>query len=306
MKWTTLLAPALLFSSAAAHAQDASTNFCALTASDAQSSCHLRARSDNLLALGKCENGATANQRQTCRQQAAATLTEANKQCGLQYAVRLSACQTLGPQPYDPPINPADFTDKIDNPLFPLVPGTAFIYETKTSSGPVKTVFFITRQSRKILGVNTVVVHDGVFTSGKLTEDTFDYFAQDREGNVWYFGEYTEELVDGHPSTLAGTFIAGENGTTPGIVMEAHPEVGDFYRQEFDLGNAEDFARVAALNDTVTVPAGRFTQCLRSTETTPLEPNLKEAKWYAAGIGNVLTKDLVSGETSQLVRIEKR
>ena len=158
----------------------------------------------------------------------------------------------------------------------------------------------------KILGVTTVEVHDTVTVDGQLTEDTLDWFAQDKEGNVWYFGENTMELENGRPSTLAGTFKAGVNRGKPGIVMEAHPTIGDFYRQEFDLGNAEDFAEVKSLSDTVTVPVGTFIQCLRTLETTPLEPDLKEAKWYAPGIGNVLTKDLNTGEKSKLVRIEFR
>jgi hypothetical protein len=212
----------------------------------------------------------------------------------------------MGPQPYDPVIDPSNFVDKIDNPYFPLVPGTVFIYEGQSTGGLVHTEFFVTHKTVQILGVTTVEVHDTVTTNGELTEDTLDWFAQDREGNVWYFGENTMELIGGRPSTLSGTFTAGVDRAKPGIIMEAHPKKRDFYRQEFDLGNAEDFADVKSLSDTVTVPAGTFTQCLRTRETTPLEPDLNEAKWYAPGVGNVLTQDLVSGEKSELIRIESR
>jgi len=212
----------------------------------------------------------------------------------------------MGPQPFDPVIDPANFTDKIDNPYFPLTPGTVFVYEGQTAGGLVHTEFFVTHNTVQILGVTTVEVHDTVTTNGELTEDTLDWFAQDKDGNVWYFGENTMELIGGRPSTLSGTFTSGVNGAKPGIVMEAHPKKGDFYRQEFDLGNAEDFADVKSLSDTVTVPDGTFTQCLRTKETTPLEPDLKEAKWYAPGIGNVLTQDLTNGEKSELIRIEFR
>jgi hypothetical protein len=203
-------------------------------------------------------------------------------------------------------IDPANFSDKIDNPYFPLTPGTVFIYEGHTKDGFVHTEFFVTHKIKQILGVSTVEVHDTVTTNGELTEDTLDWFAQDKEGNVWYFGENTMELIEGRPSTLSGTFTAGVDGAKPGIIMEAHPAIGDFYRQEFALGNAEDFAEVKTLSDTVTGMAGTFTQCLRTRETTPLEPGLKEAKWYAPGVGNVLTKDLTTGEKSELVRIEFR
>ena len=97
-----------------------------------------------------------------------------------------------------------------------------------------------------------------------LAEDTLDWYAQDKEGNVWYFGENTAEFEDGRPVTLAGTFTAGVNNDKPGIIMEANSVVGDFYRQEFSLGNAEDNALVVGLNATVTVPAGTFHHCLKT------------------------------------------
>src|SRR5207237_5165211 len=140
-----------------------------------------------------------------------------------------------------------------------------------------------------------------VFTNGALTEDTLDWFAQDREGNVWYFGENTAELENGLITTISGTFMAGVNGDKPGIVMKAHPAVGDFYRQEFSLGNAEDYGETLNLTSRVVVPYGRFNNCLKSEETTPLEPDALEDKYYASGVGNVLTVDLVSGERDELI-----
>lgn len=284
----------------------ANTDFCQLTSRDARNSCRVAARSDFLLASGKCDNVSDPAGRQDCRLQAQSDSLAAVQACDAEYSVRQTGCQRMGPQPYDPVIDPSNFVDKIDNPYFPLVPGTVFIYEGQTAQGLVHTEFFITRKSKQILGVTTVEVHDTVTTNGELTEDTLDWFAQDRDGNVWYFGENTMELIGGRPSTLSGTFTVGVDRAKPGIIMEAHPKKGDFYRQEFDLGNAEDFADVKSLSDTVTVPAGTFTQCLRTRETTPLEPDLKEAKWYAPGIGNVLTQDLTTGEKSELIRIEFR
>lgn len=281
-------------------------NFCTQTARAALQSCQVGAQSDLLLAQGKCDNVADPAQRKACRQQASADLKDGLDQCKAQQTVRQASCRPLGQQPYDPVIDPANFTDKIDNPMFPLVPGTTFVYEGQTSGGLVHTEFIVTHNTRQILGVTTVEVHDTVTTNGELTEDTLDWLAQDRDGNVWYFGENTEELIGGRPTTLAGTFVAGENGARPGIIMEAHPAIGDFYRQEFDLGNAEDFAEVSNLSATVTVPFGTFTNCLQTTETTPLEPDLHEGKWYAPGVGNILTQDLITGEKSELIRIELR
>ena len=281
-------------------------NFCKLTSQTALRSCQLGVQGDLWLALGKCDNVSDPAERKACKQQAPVDLKDALGQCDAQHSVRQAACQRLGRQPYDPVIDPANFIDTIDNPYFLLTPGTVFVYEGQTKEGLVHTEFFVTRKTKQILGVTTVEVHDTVTTNGELTEDTLDWFAQDKDGNVWYFGENTMELIGGRPSTLAGTFTAGVDGAKPGIIMEAHPAIGDFYRQEFALDEAEDFAEVKSLSDTVTVRAGKFAQCLRTRETTPLEPDLKEAKWYAPGVGNVLTKDLSTGEKSELIRIEFR
>jgi len=291
----------LTFTSTRAAGED---NFCIMTSQAALHSCQVGAQSDFWLAQGKCANVSDPAGRQVCKQQARTARKDALDLCDAQYSVRQDSCQRLGGQPYDPVIDPANFVDKIDNPYFPLTPGTVFIYEGQTEGGLVHTEFFVTHKTKQILGVTTVEVHDTVTTNGELTEDTLDWFAQDKEGNVWYFGENTMELIGGRPSTLEGTFTGGVDGAKPGIIMEAHPTIGDFYRQEFDLGNAEDFADVKSLSDTVTVSAGTFTRCLRTRETTPLEPDLKEAKWYAAGVGNVLTKDLTTGEKSELIRVE--
>ena len=161
----------------------------------------------------------------------------------------------------------------------------------------------MTHRTKVILGFTCIEVHDRVFTDGELTEDTLDWFAQDKEGNVWYFGENTHELEGGLITSIDGTFMAGVNGDKPGIIMKAHPAVGDFYRQEFSLGNAEDLAETLSLTDPVTVPAGAFDNCLKSQETTPLETNLLEHKFYAPGVGNVLTIDANTGDRIELVQI---
>lgn len=210
----------------------------------------------------------------------------------------------IGRRTLRPTIDPANFTTNIDNPYLPLKPGTTYIYEGPTSQGFIRTTFAVTTNTKLIDGVNCVEVHDQVFTDGELTEDTLDWFAQDKDGNVWYFGEDSDELVNGRVSSLGGSWQAGLNGASPGIVMEAHPKVGDFYRQEFLLNTAEDSAGVLDLNQTVKVPAGTFHHCLETAEVTGLEPGALEHKFYAKGVGNVLTVDLVTGDTFPLVEIE--
>jgi len=291
---------------AAAEDDDENGDFCQRTSQAVLRSCRVGAQSDLWLALGKCDNVSDPGDRKACKQQALADSKDVLDSCDAQFSARQAACRRLGGQPYDPVIDPANFVDRIDNPYFPLTPGTLYIYEGRTSEGFVHSEFSVTGKTVQILGVTTVEVHDTVRVNGELTEDTLDWFAQDKDGNVWYFGENTMELVGGRPSTLGGTFTAGVDGAKPGIIMKAHSAIGDFYRQEFALGEAEDFADVIKLSETVTVPAGTFTRCLKTRETTPLEPDLNEAKWFAPGVGNVLTKDLTTGEAIKLVRIEFR
>jgi hypothetical protein len=276
---------------------------CAQTSDDALAACRGVAQSDYKVALGKCVNISDPAARAACQRQAATHLSHALDTCRGGLEVRQVACQKLGPAPYDPVIDPANFVTTINNPLFPLVPGTTFIYEDHFGGNLMRDEFAVTHNTRVIDGVTCVVVHDSVFTNGVLTEDTLDFHAQDTDGNVWYFGENTQELVDGLINTIAGTFMAGVNGDKPGIIMKAHPAVGDFYRQEFSLSNAEDFAETLSLNEVVTVPFGTFNHCLKSQEKSPLEPDVLEDKFYAPGVGNILTVDVHTGERTELVRI---
>jgi hypothetical protein len=278
-----------------------SSNICLKTAADALAACNATAQTNYKTAQGKCINITDPAARRDCEKQAAADRADALSTCQGGFEVRRTACQTFGPAAYDPAIDPANFSTVIDNPFFPLIPGTTFTY--LTPDGVSKDVFAVTHDTRVLDGVTCVVVHDSVFTNNVLTEDTLDFFAQDKQGNVWYFGENTAELEDGLIATIAGSFLSGANNDKPGIIQEAHSAIGDFYRQEFSLQNAEDFAQVVGLNSTVVVPYGTFTNCLKTLETTPLEPDALENKYYAAGVGNVLTVDLVTGERDELVQI---
>jgi hypothetical protein len=278
-------------------------NICQVTSQDGLNSCKKTAQGDNLNAVGMCANISDPQSQQACMQKAKSDYQSALTLCQDQFTSRNLICNKLGGGPYDPTIDPANYTTNIDNPYMPLKPGTTYIYEGPTSAGFIHTEFAVTTNTKLIDGVTCVEVHDQVFTDGVLTEDTLDWFAQDKGGNVWYFGEDSDELVNGRVSSIGGSWQGGVNGASPGIVMEAHPKVGDFYRQEFLLNNAEDSAGVLNLNQTVTVPAGTFHHCLETEEITGLEPGALEHKFYALGIGNVQTIDLVTGDTFPLVQI---
>ena len=276
---------------------------CKETAKAVARACATEARADYAIALGKCANLADPEECKECKAEASDQLKEALAECKDQTDARLEACSKLGPEPYDPVIDPANFGGPINNPYFPLVPGTTYIYEGETESGLEHGEFAVTHNTRVIMGVTCVEVRDTVYVDGEMAEDTLDWFAQDSEGNVWYFGENTYELEDGLITTIDGSFIAGVNGDKPGIVMKAQPMIGDFYRQEFSLGNAEDYAETIGLNESVTVPAGSFGNCLKSQETTPLEPDVLEHKFFAPGVGNVLTIDVNTGDRVELIEV---
>jgi hypothetical protein len=259
--------------------------------------------SDFWLASGICENLSDASARKACKQQASADKEDALQACGDQRDARQAVCKQLGGAPYDPVIDPLNFVDTIDNPLFPLAPGTTFIYEGQTAAGLEHNEVFVSHNTRKILGVTCVEVHDTVKVDDILTEDTLDWYAQDKDGNVWYFGENSKQLADGLVVGLEGSWMAGVDGAKPGIIMEASPAVGDFYRQEFSLGTAEDLAEVTGLNESVDVMGNPVDHCLKTEETSPLEPDALEDKFYCKDIGNVLTNDIAAGETLPLVNI---
>jgi hypothetical protein len=198
-------------------------------------------------------------------------------------------------------IDPTNFVDKIDNPFFPLQPGTTFNYQS--TDGSVVDLFTVTNQTKTILGVECVVVQDNVFTDGKLSETTLDYFAQDKAGNVWYFGEDTKELdANGKVVSTEGTWLSGKHGATPGIIMEASPKVGDQYLQENAPGVAQDHAAVDSLNAHANVPFGNFNHVLETIETTPFDPTTIDHKFYATGVGEVLEFSN-TGERLELVSV---
>lgn len=177
---------------------------------------------------------------------------------------------------------------KIDNKYFPLEPGTTFVYRGKTEDATEGDTVAVTSDTKNIMGVKCVVVNDKVTEDGKLTEQTYDWYAQDNKGNVWYFGEDSREIKNGKVKSTGGSWEAGKDGAKPGIIMPANPKVGETYRQEYYKGEAEDMAKALELDGSATVPQGSFENVLVTDEWTPLEPNIAEHKYYAAGVGNVL------------------
>ena len=192
--------------------------------------------------------------------------------------------------PYSPTIEPSAFTTTIDNPYFPLTPGTRTIYEAATHDGLQRTTTEVTRETKKIMGVDTVVVHDTVTIDNEPREDTLDWYAQDNDGNVWYFGEVTKEFKDGTVDT-AGSFEGGIDGALPGIIMPGRPQIGDQYRQEYAKGVAEDTGEVLSLSGSETTPlTGPAKDLLATKDTDLLDPTGPgDNKYYARGIGLILT-----------------
>jgi uncharacterized membrane protein YkoI len=206
---------------------------------------------------------------------------------------------------YNPQINPADFTTKVDNKYFTLIPGRKFVYEGETEEGAERIEVYTTYETKKVLGVETVVVWDRVWLEGDIIEDTKDWYAQDKEGNVWYFGEDSKELVDGKIVSRAGSWESGVDGAKPGIIMKAKPKVGDSYRQEYYEGEAEDQADILAFGESVRVPYGSFTDCLKTRDCTPLEPDADEYKYYSPEVGGVVLEvGVQTGERVELIEIK--
>ncbi|MEX2236697.1 MAG: hypothetical protein WEB00_04060 [Dehalococcoidia bacterium] len=197
---------------------------------------------------------------------------------------------------YNPEIDPANFVERVDNPYFPLIPGTTFIFEGTSADGAERIEFKVTHDTKEIEGITATVVEDSGFVNGELKEKTLDWFAQDKDGNVWYLGEETSEYENGEVVSTFGSFQYGVDGALPGIVMPADPQVGDRYLQEFYVGEAEDWATVLSIDESVSVPFGDFENCIKAEDINPFEPDVVENKYYCPGVGNVLNLKLQGGD----------
>ena len=185
-------------------------------------------------------------------------------------------------------LRPSDFVARVDNPWFPLRPGSVYRYRGIKERTPMVDVVHVTHRKKTILGVHATVVHDVVSVHGRPEEVTDDWYAQDRHGNVWYFGERTKELNrHGKVISREGSFTAGRNGARAGLYIPGHPRVGTHARQEFFRGHAEDHFRVIDRSARVSVPFVSSRHALRTREWTPLEPGVVDNKYYVRGIGTV-------------------
>ena len=185
-------------------------------------------------------------------------------------------------------VSPNDFSATVDNPYYPLKPGTTYRYRGVKDGKPTIDVYAVSHETKSIEGAPCVAVKDNLYEAGKLEEQTTDWYTQDSKGNVWYFGEATRELnTQGKTTSTEGSWRAGVNGAQPGIFMPANPQPGQSYRQEYHKGHAEDQFKVLDLSSAVTVPAASYRTALLTEETTPLEPGVVDHKYYVRGVGNV-------------------
>lgn len=197
---------------------------------------------------------------------------------------------------YRPELVPADFVDVIDNPYLPFPDGATWRYEG-TSDGERETIdVVVTGERTEIMGISATVVRDTVTVDGKLVEDTYDWYAQDTDGNVWYLGEDVKDYEDGKVVSTAGSWRAGVDDALPGIVMPGAPQAGAAFRQEYLAGEAEDMMTILDVGGRLTVGDRTYDDVIRTRDWTPLEPDVVEEKAYAAGIGKISERKTVGGD----------
>lgn len=202
---------------------------------------------------------------------------------------------------YTMPFDAANFAEPAENPWFPLKPGMSWEYRELDDEGEeeARVIFEVSKATKMIMGVECRVINDRVLEDKRVVEDTLDYFAVDRFGNVWYFGEDSRDYERGKVVSVEGSWLAGAEGAMPGLFLAAEPKVGMVFKQEVSPGQAEDMAQIVAADASVRVRAGKYDNCLRIKEWDPLEPGVVEYKYYARGTGVVLEEEPV-----EKVRVE--
>jgi len=204
-------------------------------------------------------------------------------------------------------LDPSSFTLEIDNRYWPMSPGTRWIYRGTGEGGEQRDVVTVTRETKRVAnGITARVLRDTATEDGEVVEDTFDWYAQDADGNVWYLGEDTAELDGGKVTSRAGSWEAGVDGALPGVVVPAEPADGQAYRQEYYAGEAEDNGEVLSVDEQVEVPAGRYAGALLTKDTSAIETDVVEYKLYAPDVGPALALG-ISGEAGreELLRVER-
>ena len=210
-----------------------------------------------------------------------------------------STMNALFDEPYEPSIDPSDFSELIDNPYLPLTVGNLWTYDGQTEDGLEHIEFKVLNETKIVMGVTCAVVRDTVTVDGELVEDTYDWFAQDSRGNVWYFGEYSTEYEDGKAVSTEGSWEAGVDGAHAGIMMLANPYDSLTYRQEYFEDEAEDMGMVISTDETVTVRGETYRDVIKIKDFTPLDPKAFGYKYYAPGVGVVLEEE--HGERVELI-----
>jgi len=288
---------------------------CSKTSWAAFVACQNEARDDYWIARGNCYNVSDPEARAECFKEALSEFRDAVKECKEQREARLEVCEDIGEAPYDPALDPNDFVDpdniggsKPINQYFPLVPETQWVYVGNTDEGIETITVTVTNGTKEIeypaesgLFFNCRVVRDVVELDGEVIEDTDDWYAQDDEGNIWYFGEISQEFEEGELVGIEGSWKAGVDYAKPGVIMWANPEIGKVYRQEFALGEAEDMGEVISLEGSAAVPAASCNgDCLQTADYTPIEPDVLEYKFYRPGTGLILEVDPETGDRVEL------
>ncbi|MGA1863705.1 MAG: hypothetical protein ACMUHX_01450 [bacterium] len=295
---------------------------CSQTAKAAYMACLNEKRDDDWIAFGNCNNLLDLEARSECFTESRSEFWEAYKECKDQRDARLEICEELGEGPYDPKLKAEDFVDPENigssvtaNRYFPLVSGTQWVYQGESEESTEKITVTVTGDIKEIeypsesgLIFKCAVVLDVVELDGLVIEKTYDWYAQDMVGNVWYFGEISQEFEDGEMVSLEGSWKAGRDYAKPGILMPADPdpEKDNLYRQEFALGDAEDMGEVVNRGEeSVTVPFNGGTtyddDVLKTKDFTPLEPDIFEFKFYVPGVGVVLDVNPDTGERVELM-----
>lgn len=317
--FVAIVATGLLLASPASAQRGA----CSATAWVGANACRFDVRDDRWEGVGICLNESDPEAVQECLEELAEELAEASEECDEVYEARLDLCEAVGEAPYDPPFDPADFDSDFANPTqpnpwYPLGIGNTWDYE-----GGDENIHIVVENATKLIeGVTCITVNDVAREEGVVLEDTDDWIALALDGSVHYCGEIAQnfeifegdvpddpELVD-----VEGSWKTGRDGAKPGVLMQANPQVGQLYRQEFAFGDAEDagevlstdydFATGGELNAHVPQALAELLcdgDCVVTRDFTPLEPDANERKYYAPGLGLFLEVEVDSGDTVQLV-----
>ena len=288
-------------------------DICGKTAWQLAKACKSVAQDDTEVEVANCLNLSNPQASTVCLRAAEEARIEALDACDEVQKARVLACGKLGMGAYDPVINPANFVTGITSRYTPFPVGAYRVYESNTPEGLERITITALPDTRVIMGVTVTTLHDLVTlrapgsTTDVVIEDTLDWIAQDKDGNVWYFGEISQKYENGKLASLDGSFEAGIDGAKPGYWSKGNPQIGDFFRQEWSLGNAEDVVEVLSLDarDAI-VPFSGTSKVLKTEDTTPMSPGVIEYKYYVPGIGFTLEIKPATGERLELVEYGPR